>query len=241
MLWKQNLYLREMFAAHMQKLQGHLKLVEYQNGDYIRSKQADTLVIFPLTVVFALIAHPPGASAAFICLFSSKNSVFGRRLDAPEDTPYVLDVVGAGYALKVAKHIFVQIIGQEVWSQIFVTIGSAWIIEAATINSSCNATHSSGLRVARMLSHLGDAFGSERMITLSHAKLGELLKIRREGVSEALASFRNDGLVKIHRGRIEIINRERLRRLSCSCYAASSSVSRRLWTQCSIKVPGRSM
>lgn len=240
MLWKRNFYLRELLAPAVPRLLAELVLVEYRRGQRIASSSADTLVMFPLTAVFATIAHPPGAETCFTAILSSRDALFGRRGDISEEVPYLVEVIGAGFALNVPKETFVDMLGADVWAGLYAMVGFSWVTNTAIINSSCNASHAVTRRVARMLAHAGDAFGFGRDVTLSQNQIADYLKVRRESVSESLEPFKRHGIIKTHRGRIEIADRVILRESACRCYEATRTLSRLLWSRCKTMTAERS-
>lgn len=239
MLWRENRYLRELVAHAMPQLQQHLELIEYEQGARIPSERADLLLIFPLTAVFATVAYLPSGESCFTEFHSCRNAAFGRRGDISEDIPYVMEVVGTGFALRIPKERFAEIIGHERWMQLHGWVGSSRLLNAALINSLCNATHSVLMRVSRMLAQAEDAFGPGRKITLQQGQLASYLKIRRESVSEALEPLREHGCITTYRGRIEIANRQRLLDHACSCYEASRALSQLLWGRCKTMAANR--
>jgi Mn-dependent DtxR family transcriptional regulator len=46
-----------------------------------------------------------------------------------------------------------------------------------------------------------------------------MLGVRREGVTEAAHNLQNDGLIKYSRGHIKVLERAKLERRVCECYA----------------------
>jgi Mn-dependent DtxR family transcriptional regulator len=59
--------------------------------------------------------------------------------------------------------------------------------------------------------------------------MAEMLGARRPTVSVAAHTLASAGLIKYHRGRIEIVNGEGLRDASCECYATLHRLYERLY------------
>jgi Mn-dependent DtxR family transcriptional regulator len=48
--------------------------------------------------------------------------------------------------------------------------------------------------------------------------IGNMLGVRREGVTEAAGNLQRAGLIQYHRGKITVINRPGVEKRSCECY-----------------------
>ena len=62
-----------------------------------------------------------------------------------------------------------------------------------------------------------------------------MLGVRREGVTEAAGKLQKDGLIKYSRGHIEVLDRARLEKRACECYAVVKKEYDRLLPY---KIPG---
>jgi len=56
-------------------------------------------------------------------------------------------------------------------------------------------------------------------ITITQDLIASALGVRREGINESTKKLQKLGLVSCRRGHITVLNRERLERLACECYA----------------------
>jgi CRP-like cAMP-binding protein len=84
-------------------------------------------------------------------------------------------------------------------------------------NAACNRLHQIDERLARWLLLVCDRVGSNELL-LTHEFIAEMLGVRRAGVTEAANRLQHAGLIHYHRGRISILNRQKLEAASCSCY-----------------------
>lgn len=55
-------------------------------------------------------------------------------------------------------------------------------------------------------------------LDVTHEQIGQLLGVRREGVSEAAHKLQLKGIIDYKRGHIKIVDRKRLEQLTCECY-----------------------
>lgn len=84
-------------------------------------------------------------------------------------------------------------------------------------NTVCNRHHSLEQRLCRsLLAKLDRVEGQDLRIT--QEQLAQSLGVRREGVTQALATLQRAGLVERSRGRIRVINHPALEKRACECY-----------------------
>jgi CRP-like cAMP-binding protein len=83
----------------------------------------------------------------------------------------------------------------------------------------CNAIHGAEMRLARWMLQVRDRIDSARL-PLTHEFLAQMLAVRRTTVTEVLGEFQARGLVRQHRGAIELLDEARLRDVACECYSA---------------------
>lgn len=84
--------------------------------------------------------------------------------------------------------------------------------------AACNVRHSVDQRCARWLLLTRDRVEGETLL-LTHEVLAQMLGVRRAGVTEAAGEMQRAGAIRYGRGRITVIDREKLQALSCECYA----------------------
>lgn len=85
----------------------------------------------------------------------------------------------------------------------------------------CNRFHSISQRLARWLLETADRVHGNRL-ELTHEQIGDLLGVRREGISVAAHNLSLSGVIKIRRGTVTILDRPSLESAACECYKAVS-------------------
>ena len=83
----------------------------------------------------------------------------------------------------------------------------------------CNALHKAEARACRWLLATHDRAG-DQMIHLTQESLAEMLGVQRTTVTAITADLQGRGLIRTHRGRVEIVDRPGLERAACECYSA---------------------
>src|SRR5947199_6741763 len=82
----------------------------------------------------------------------------------------------------------------------------------------CNRHHSVDQQLCRWLLLSLDRLPSNRLV-MTQELIANMLGVRREGVTEAAGELQAAGLIEYSRGRITVLDRERLERRVCECYA----------------------
>ena len=91
----------------------------------------------------------------------------------------------------------------------------------------CNALHNIEQRCCRWLLATHDRVG-DNLILLTQEALAEMLGVQRTTVTAVARTLQDEGLIRYSRGRIEILDRPRLERRACECYAAVETHFERL-------------
>jgi CRP-like cAMP-binding protein len=84
--------------------------------------------------------------------------------------------------------------------------------------AACNRLHELEQRLARWLLMASDQVGPEFEITQEY--LAQMLGTSRATVSIAASGFQRSGVITYTRGAVRVLNRWRLEKLSCECYAS---------------------
>ncbi|MGM4893106.1 Crp/Fnr family transcriptional regulator [Tardiphaga sp. 839_C3_N1_4] len=91
------------------------------------------------------------------------------------------------------------------------------LLAQARITTACNALHAVEARFCRWLLQTGDRAGPEK-ITLTQEFLSEILGVRRTSVTDVARRISEAGIITYSRGVITVLDRKRLKELSCECY-----------------------
>ncbi len=95
------------------------------------------------------------------------------------------------------------------------------------LTAACAHFHSLEQRCCRWLLMTHDRMPSDTFL-LTHEFLAMMLGVRRAGVSVAAGALQRAGLIRYHRGRITILDREGLEERACECYAVTKAEFDRL-------------
>jgi hypothetical protein len=91
----------------------------------------------------------------------------------------------------------------------------------------CNRHHSLDQHLCRWLLLSLDRLNGNQL-QMTQELIANMLGVRREGVTEAAGKLQKLGVIKYVRGRITVLDRPHLERLSCECYAVVKRETDRL-------------
>jgi CRP-like cAMP-binding protein len=83
-------------------------------------------------------------------------------------------------------------------------------------SAACNAVHTVQQRVCRWILRMNDLIGMH--VPVTQELLSEMIGVRRTSVTAAAVLLQSAGVIRYVRGRIQIVDIERLKRSSCECY-----------------------
>lgn len=129
----------------------------------------------------------------------------------------VVQVAGDALAIPTA-HLELAKTGSTRFGELFSRYADALLAQMMQ-SVACNALHKVEERCCRWLLAAHDRSG-DQIIHLTQESLAEMLGVQRTTVSTVTAELATRGLIRTHRGRVEIVDRKRLEQASCECYRA---------------------
>ena len=206
--------------ASVQK--GVLKsLVNLPAGTELVSQGARiTHLFFPTTAVCSVIielASGDKAEAAGVGRegFVGIPVVLGRPIS---DSVGVIQVAGQGYKMG-ARSVLDFCKQYESFRRALFNY-TAFRLDLASRSVACNSFHSISQRLARWLLFAHDRAGKDEF-HLTHEALTAMLAATRPRISQACAKLKAAGIIDSRRGKMRILDRQRLESVSCECYAAT--------------------
>jgi CRP-like cAMP-binding protein len=91
----------------------------------------------------------------------------------------------------------------------------------------CNRLHSVEEQLCRWLLLSHDRLKSDELI-MTQELIADMLGVRREGVTVAAGRLQDDGAISYVRGRIQILDRQKLEQTVCECYSVVKDEVERL-------------
>jgi CRP-like cAMP-binding protein len=223
-----NRLLAALPAADLERLRPHLEpfplplgLRLYEAGGHI------THVYFPTEGIVSLLYVMENGASAEIAVTGNEGLVGVSLFMGGESTPSVALVQCAGHAYrlgaKVLKREFER--GGEL-QHLLLRYTQALITQMAQ-TAVCNRHHSVEQQLCRWLLLSLDRLPSNR-VGMTQELIANMLGVRREGVTEAARRLQDTGLIRYRRGQITVLDRPKLERRVCECYAVVKRETDRL-------------
>jgi CRP-like cAMP-binding protein len=186
-------------------------------------------VYFPLTAVVSLLNVAADKAGVEIATIGNEGLVgVSLSWDATSLNPAeFLQVQVPGRALRMGASAFVsEYVQGGGLTQVVHRYTQAFVSQLSQ-QVACNGIHSIEERCARWLLLTHDRVGSDEF-PITHEFLAQMLGVRRPSVSLVAGTLQQAGLIRYHRGRVQITDREGLEAAACECYGALREVFDRL-------------
>jgi CRP-like cAMP-binding protein len=241
---KQNQLLAALPSDVQERLFPHLELVSLRVGQVLyEAGQPRRHVYFPTNAIVSLLSMGECGSSTEISMVGNEGIVGMASFMGSECSPWRVVGQSAGQAYR--------LLGQRMKDE-FDRHGSTLLLmlryaQARTAQIAqtvaCNRHHSIDQQLCRWLLLSLDRLPSNRLATTQEF-ISNMLGVRREGVTDAAGKLQKLGVIEYHRGNIAILDRHRLEKMSCECYAAVKKETDRLLPRACprpVEIPSREM
>ncbi|MBW4607552.1 MAG: Crp/Fnr family transcriptional regulator [Hassallia sp. WJT32-NPBG1] len=212
-------YLR--LVPHLERVPLSHKQVLYKAGESIE------YVYFPLRAVVSLISTPEEGSQVEVGLVGNEGivgipAVLGDNIAI---TTAMVQVAGFGMKMKASllKTEFQR--GGSLQSLLLRYTQALYALVSQA--AACNGIHRLDEKLARWLLLMCERVDSNEL-SLTQEVISKMVGVRRASVTEAANSLQRAGIIRYTRGKITILNRQKLEAASCPCYKIIKSEYARL-------------
>ena len=223
-----NQLLAAMPDAEWARWQAQLECVQLRLGQVLcDSGRTPAYAYFPTTAMVSLMHVTRDGASAEIAVVGNDGVVGIALIMGGNAMPSqaVVQVAGQAYRLH-ASAVRTEVNRSRPVLSMLLQYVQVLIAQVAQ-TAACNRHHSIDQQVCRrLLLGLDRSAGDELMMT--HEHVAHLLGVRREGVTAAAQKLRRSGAIHYKRGHIAVLDRKRLERGSCECYAATRKACDRL-------------
>jgi CRP-like cAMP-binding protein len=195
--------------------------VVYESGDAMRH------VYFPTDSIISLLYVMEDGASAEISVVGNEGLVGISLFMGGESTPSRAIVQSGGSAYRLTgQRLKDEFYRHGEFQQLLLRYTQALITQMAQ-TAVCNRHHSIDQQLCRWLLLSLDRLPDNRL-TMTQELIANMLGVRREGVTEAAGKLQRQGVIEYHRGHITVLDRPKLEKLCCECYAVVKKESDRL-------------
>jgi len=216
---KQNHLLASLPAADYARLLSELELVPMPLGwSVYESGGHQGYVYFPTNSIVSLLYVMENGSSAEMAVTGNEGVVGIALFMGGETTPSRAVVQSAGHAYRLKAAVLRREFEHGGALQHLLLRFTQALITQMAQTAVCNRHHSVVQQLCRWLLLSMDRLpGNE--LRMTQELIANMLGVRREGVTEAAGKLQEAGLINYSRGHITVLNRPKLEKQVCECYA----------------------
>jgi CRP-like cAMP-binding protein len=214
---------RERLFPHLTLVEMPLGMVLYESGEALRH------IYFPTDSIVSLLYVMKDGASAEIAIVGNEGAIGVSLFMGGETTPSRAIVQSAGFAYRLTgRRLKLEFERHGQMLHVLLRYTQSLITQMAQ-TAVCNRHHSVDQQLCRWLLLSLDRLPSNRL-NMTQELIANMLGVRREGVTGAAGKLQGLGVIRYSRGHITVVDRPKLEKLSCECYAVVKKETDRLLT-----------
>ena len=198
-----------------------LGMVLYESGAALRH------IYFPTNSIVSLLYVMQDGASAEIAVVGNEGVIGVSLFMGGETTPSRAIVQSAGYAYRLTGARLKQEFSRHGEMLHVLLRYTQSLMTQMSQTAVCNRHHSLDQQLCRWLLLSLDRL-SGNQLKMTQELIANMLGVRREGVTDAAGKLQKLGVIRYVRGKITVLDRPQLERLSCECYAVVKRETDRL-------------
>jgi CRP-like cAMP-binding protein len=174
-------------------------------------------VHFPEAGVVSVLARMGEGKVLDVGLIGREGMVGLPVLLGTDRTPHEARVQLAGSGWRLDAAVLRQELERSAALRRLLLLHAASLYFQVSQLAGCNGCHALARRLARWLLMMHDR-GEGDALALTHAIVAKSLGVRRAGITTLVGTLQAAGAIRSGRGRIEVLDRQRLEAAACPCY-----------------------
>lgn len=212
-----------LLAALSPDVQGrlfpHLELVPLPlRAVLYESRRAMRHVYFPTDSIVSMQYLMENGASTAISVVGNEGLLGITLFLGGESTPSRSVVQSAGYAYRLPRTRVKEEFNRHGQLLMLMLRYTQALITQISQTAVCNRHHSIDQQLCRWLLLSMDRL-SHNHLTMTQEFIGNMLGVRREGVTQAALKLQQLGVISYSRGLIKVLDRSKLEKLSCECYS----------------------
>ncbi len=199
------------FSSDLELIEMPLGLVLYESGEKLN------YVYFPTTSIISLLYVMENGASAEIAVVGNEGILGISLFMGGETTPSRAIVQSAGFGYRLKAQLLKDEFNRSGPTMRLLLRYTQALITQMSQTAVCNRHHSIDQQLCRWLLLSLDRLESNEL-TMTQELIGNMLGVRREGVTEAARKLQNLGLIDYRRGHIKVLDRPGVENKCCECY-----------------------
>jgi len=225
---RQNEILAALPSNVYQRLLPHLELIPMPLGWTI-SEAGDHVkyLHFPISGIVSLIYSLENGTSSEIAIVGNEGMIGISIYMGGESMPSSTEVQSAGYAYRLSRTVMKRefMLGGEL--QHLSLLYTQALIAQTSQTAVCNQHHSLDQQLCRWLLMSIDRLHEDNLV-ITQSLIAKLLGASRESINQTAKNLQSNEIIAYSRGKITLLNREKLEERVCECYAAVTGEYKRL-------------
>jgi CRP-like cAMP-binding protein len=175
-------------------------------------------VYFPTTAIVSILYVMENGASAEIAVAGYEGIVGISLFMGGESTPSRAVVQSGGIAFRMRARFLKDEFDHRAPVLHLLLRYTQALITQMSQTAVCNRHHSIDQQLCRWLLLSIDRLSNDELV-MTQELIANMLGVRREGVTEAANKLQSAGVIRYSRGRITVLDRPGLERMTCECYA----------------------
>ena len=215
-------------AAEKERWQAHLQLVDMPLGQVIHEPGVELgFAVFPLTAIISLLYVMENGASAEIAVVGNDGMVGVSLLMGGDTTPNRAVVQSAGRGYRLPASVLKSTIRKDAAALGILLLYAQALMTQMAQTAVCYRHHNLHQQFCRWLLLSLDRLPGNELI-MTQELIANMLGVRRQGVNEVAAKLQSGGAFDYRRGRIVVLDRQKLELCSCECYSVVARECARL-------------
>lgn len=213
-----NHLLASLPKAEFDRVAEHLELVELKAGDTLYESHGQLKhVFFPTTAIVSLLYEMENGETATIAVVG-KEAILGIALFmGGATTPNRAVVQCAGYAYRLKSELLNKEFNRAGPVLRLLLRYTMALLTQMQQTAVCNKLHSVEQQLCRWLLLTFDRMTAQTL-TMTQEQIADVIGASREKINEAIGNLKRAGTITSNRGRIHLLDRPGLEKVTCECY-----------------------
>jgi len=216
---RQNQILEALPATDYARLAPDLQLIPMPQGLVLYESGADMhYVYFPTTSIVSLTYVLKNGATGETAVAGNEGVIGISLFMGGDNSPSRAVVKSAGEGYRLHANILKQEFARGSQLRYLALRFAQSLIVQMSQTVACNRHHTVDQQLCRLLLLSLDRLSTNELV-MTHELIANMLGVRREGVTEAANKLQQDGLISYKRGHIAVVDRPKLEKRVCECYA----------------------